>query len=47
MTLANRLVKDFQRTAPVSDSDVKAEYDKLKAVEIWRARLEEGVCSHS
>ena len=32
MTLANRLVKDFQHTTPVSDSDVKAEYDKLKAV---------------
>lgn len=31
MTLANHLVKEFQRTNPVADSDIKAEYDKLKA----------------
>lgn len=31
MTLANRLVKEYQRTTPVSDSDIKAEYDQLKA----------------
>jgi peptidyl-prolyl cis-trans isomerase C len=31
MTLANHLVKDFQSSSPVSDSDIRTEYDKLKA----------------
>jgi peptidyl-prolyl cis-trans isomerase C len=31
MTLANRLISDFQRSHPVSDSELKATYAKLKA----------------
>ena len=31
MALANRLVKDFEKANPVSDADLKAEYDKLAA----------------
>jgi peptidyl-prolyl cis-trans isomerase C len=31
MTLANQLIKEYQRTSPVSDADIRAEYDKLKA----------------
>lgn len=31
MTLANHLIKEFVRTSPISESDARAEYDKLKA----------------
>lgn len=31
MTLANHLIKNFVSSTPVSESDVRAEYDKLKA----------------
>ncbi|BEV71297.1 MULTISPECIES: peptidylprolyl isomerase [unclassified Paludibacterium] len=31
MTLANQLIKQFVASNPVSESDLKAEYDKLKA----------------
>lgn len=31
MTLANRLINDFQRSHPVSEADLKAAYAKLKA----------------
>ncbi|TDR72980.1 peptidylprolyl isomerase [Paludibacterium purpuratum] len=31
MTLANQLIKQFVATTPVTDSDIKAAYDKLKA----------------
>nr|WP_199064370.1 peptidylprolyl isomerase [Chromobacterium sp. ASV5] len=31
MALANRLIKDFEKANPVSDADLKAEYDRLVA----------------
>ncbi|WP_227108126.1 peptidylprolyl isomerase [Chromobacterium rhizoryzae] len=31
MALANRLIKDYEKSNPVSDADLKAEYDKLVA----------------
>ena len=31
MALANRLIKDYEKANPISDADLKAEYDKLVA----------------
>lgn len=31
MTLANHLIKEFQRTAPLSDAEIEAAYAKIKA----------------
>lgn len=31
MALASRLIKDFQRSNPVSDAQLRAEYDKIKS----------------
>ncbi|OHX11515.1 peptidylprolyl isomerase [Chromobacterium sphagni] len=31
MALANRLIKDFEKANPISDTELKAEYDKLVA----------------